>query len=164
MLMAAGYGTKPTYNTLKQPPLAPPAWLFPPVWTLLYGVMGYAAHHATTSSLALVSPSLSGISLGSGVGSDLLKTQTLYTVQLLLNHLWMPLFFGLGKPGLAAVDILCLGGTVAALMRECWDSDRTAFWLFVPYAGWLGFATYLNFGFGVLNGWRVKKESRGKRE
>jgi benzodiazapine receptor len=76
----------------------------------------------------------------------------------------MPLFFGLGKPGLAAVDILCLGGTVAALMRECWDSDRTAFWLFVPYAGWLGFATYLNFGFGVLNGWRVKKESRGKRE
>ncbi|KAL5338007.1 TspO/MBR-related protein [Aspergillus crustosus] len=157
-------GTKPTYNTLKQPPFSPPAWIFPPVWTLLYGMIGYAAHHATASTSNVTSLAGSGISLGSGSGSSLSKTQTLYTVQLLLNHLWMPLFFGLGQPGLAAVDILLLGGTVTALMREWWDSDRVAFWLFVPYAGWLGFATYLNFGVGFLNGWRVKGKDASKKE
>ncbi|KAL4914335.1 TspO/MBR-related protein [Aspergillus aurantiobrunneus] len=142
------HGTKPKYATLKQPPLAPPAWLFPPVWTILYGLTGYAAHHATVSTLE-PTPS---------------PSQTLYTTQLLLNHLWMPLFFGLRKPGLAAADILILGGTVAALMREWWDTDRVAFWLFVPYAGWLGYATYLNIGVGVLNQWRVpeRKDLKGK--
>ncbi|KAL4881831.1 TspO/MBR-related protein [Aspergillus karnatakaensis] len=152
-------GTKPTYRSLRQPPFSPPAWLFAPAWTLLYGLMGYAVHHATASTSSLTSLSDSGIGF-TGLGRDLTRTQTLYTVQLALNHLWMPLFFGLGKPGLAAVDILLLGGTVGALMKEFWESDRLAFWFFVPYAGWLGFATYLNFGVGFLNGWRVKKDDR----
>ncbi|BCS21546.1 TspO/MBR family protein [Aspergillus puulaauensis] len=141
------HGTKPKYAKLEQPPFSPPAWLFPPVWTLLYGITGYAAHHATQTTL---DPARS-------------TGQTLYTAQLVLNHLWMPLFFGLRKPALAAADILLLGGSVAALMRDWWESDRVAFWLFVPYAGWLGYATYLNFGVGMLNGWTVPEvEGKGK--
>ncbi|KAL4781241.1 TspO/MBR-related protein [Aspergillus varians] len=135
------HGTKPKYANLQQPPFAPPPWLFGPAWTILYGLTGYAAHHATSTTLV---PTTSTSTI-----------QTLYTTQLLLNHLWMPLFFGLRKPGLAAVDILLLGGTVAALMRKLWDADRVAFWLFGPYAAWLGYATYLNFGVGFLNRWRV---------
>ncbi|KAL4802512.1 TspO/MBR family-domain-containing protein [Aspergillus unguis] len=148
---AVGYlvnrrGTKPKYATLKQPPLSPPAWLFPPVWTTLYGLIGYAAHHGATHTYEPISS----------------RTQALYTAQLALNHLWMPLFFGLRKPILAAADIVLLGGTVAALMSEYWESDRVAFWLFSPYAAWLGYATYLNFGTGILNNWRVPESGEGK--
>ncbi|KAL3478276.1 TspO/MBR-related protein [Aspergillus californicus] len=142
------HGTKPKYRNLKQPPLAPPSWLFPPVWTTLYGLIGYAAHHASTRSLH----------------AENVTNHNLYTTQLVLNHLWMPLFFGLRKPGLAAADILLLGGNVAALMRNYWDCDPLAFWMFVPYAAWLGYATYLNIGVGVLNGWTVPAEDSVKGE
>ncbi|KAL2869493.1 TspO/MBR family protein [Aspergillus lucknowensis] len=134
------HGTKHLYKNLTQPPLAPSPWLFPPIWTTLYALMGYAAYHAS-STLA---------------EQPRAAMQTLYTTQLVLNHLWMPLFFGLGRPGLAALDILLLGVTVAALMAGLWDGDRTAFWLLVPYAVWLVYATYLNIGVGVLNRWRVR--------
>ncbi|KAI9369384.1 TspO/MBR-related protein [Aspergillus egyptiacus] len=144
------HGTTPKYNTLVQPPLSPPAWLFPPVWTLLYGIMGFAAHHASTKIPR---------------GPALSTTQTLYTTQLLLNHLWMPLFFSLRKPALAAADILLLGGNVLALMRSWWDTDPLAFWLMVPYGAWLGYATYLNLGVGVLNNWRIPEPGeKGKGE
>ncbi|CBF84569.1 hypothetical protein AN8959.2 [Aspergillus nidulans FGSC A4] len=133
------YGTKPKYHALKQPPASPPSWLFPPVWTLLYGLTGYASYHFTVNTLE----------------PDTTITQTLYTAQLFLNHLWMPLFFAARKPILAAGDIVLLGGTVATLMRELWGSDRVSFWLFAPYAAWLGYATYLNFGTGILNNWRI---------
>ncbi|KAL4947512.1 TspO/MBR family-domain-containing protein [Aspergillus filifer] len=152
------HGTKPKYATLKQPPASPPAWLFPPVWTALYGLTGYASYHFTSSLTSLTLSTYPS------------RSQTLYTAQLVLNHLWMPLFFGLRKPVLAAVDIVALGGTVAALMAELWGSDRSAFWLFVPYAAWLSYATYLNFGVGWLNGWvvpgkdkaRVEAKAKGK--
>lgn len=124
----------------------PPAWLFPLMWTALYSLMGYAAHHATTTGLSSASGAIremTGIS------------QTLYSTQLMFNYLWMPLFFGLRRANLALVDVLALGGNVAALMHIWWQTDRTAFWMMVPYAGWLGFATYLNAGVGWLNGWRI---------
>ncbi|KAE8153701.1 TspO/MBR family-domain-containing protein [Aspergillus avenaceus] len=149
--------TKQTYRSLRQPPGYPPAWVFPPVWTLLYATMGYAAHHATVAESRLgVTAHLAGI-----------PWQTLYTSQLALNYLWMPLFFGLGRPRWALVDILLLGGNVAALMHTWWTSDRTACWLMAPYAAWIGFATYLNIGIGALNQWRIgptqKKSTQNKR-
>ncbi|KAL2827293.1 TspO/MBR-related protein, partial [Aspergillus pseudoustus] len=140
-------GTKPVYASLRQPPFAPPAWLFAPAWTTLYGLMGYAVYHASTLLLSY--------------SSTRSKIQTLYTIQLILNHLWMPLFFGLRRPALAAVDMAALGGSVALLMRVLWDADRVAFWLLVPYAGWLGYAAYLNVGVGWLNGWRVDGGGEG---
>lgn len=68
---------------------------------------------------------------------------TLYTIQLGLNLIWMPLFFRLNRPIAAAFDILALGGTVSYLTYIWGQVDETSGWLLAPYLGWLGFASYL---------------------
>lgn len=68
---------------------------------------------------------------------------TLYTIQLALNLLWTPLYFGMGRPLAATIDILALGGTVACLANVWGQVDPICGWLLGPYLGWLGFATYL---------------------
>ncbi|KAJ5605448.1 TspO/MBR-related protein [Penicillium lagena] len=136
--------TKNTYHQLRQPPFSPPNWLFAPVWTVLYGMMGYAAHHATMTASR-------SFSLAAREAND--SAQTLYTAQLVLNNLWMPLFFGLGRPAVALGDMALLAGNVSLLLVNWWTADRTAFWLMTPYYAWLGYAAYLNAGVGYLNGW-----------
>ncbi|KAF5865957.1 hypothetical protein ETB97_001533 [Aspergillus alliaceus] len=145
--------TKRTYQSLRQPPFYPPPWLFGPMWMMLYGTMGYAAHHATVAGHSAIASSTAAQSLGT-------NWESLYTSQLALNFLWMPLFFGLRRPKLALANITLLGANVAALIHTWWKSDRTAFWLMVPYAAWLGFATYLNIGVGVLNKWTIGGTSK----
>ncbi|KAJ5151300.1 TspO/MBR-related protein [Penicillium canariense] len=141
--------TNETYGQLRQPPLHPPAWLFGPAWTLLYGLMGYASHHATVTASQ---------SLSHAVHAANRSAQTLYTTQLALNFLWMPLFFGLGRPAAALGDMTLLMGNVTLLLANWWDADRTAFWLMTPYYVWLGYAAYLNAGVGWLNGWTLPKK------
>lgn len=68
---------------------------------------------------------------------------TLYTIQLVLNLLWTPLYFGLGRPVAATVDILALGGTIACLANIWGQVDPVCGWLLAPYLGWVTFATYL---------------------
>ncbi|KAJ5788765.1 hypothetical protein N7457_003755 [Penicillium paradoxum] len=142
-----------TYNQLQQPPYSPPGWLFAPAWTLLYGLMGYASHHATT--VASQSFSLAARDAHT-------TAQTLYTTQLGLNFMWMPLFFRLGRPALALGDLTLLAGNVGALMANWWTGDRTAFWCLVPYAIWLGYAAYLNIGVGILNNWTLPQKERSE--
>ncbi|KAE8415346.1 TspO/MBR-related protein [Aspergillus pseudocaelatus] len=149
--------TKGTYKSLHKPAFYPPAWLFAPMWTVLYGAMGYAAHHATGAGYSALTSSSSSSTAAQSLGTN---WETLYTTQLALNYLWMPLFFGLRRPAWALADILLLGGNVAALMHTWWKTDRTAFWLMVPYAGWLAFATYLNAGVGVLNKWTIGEKPK----
>lgn len=115
--------------------------------------MGYASHHATTTASQ---------SLSLAVRDANVAGQTLYTTQLALNFLWMPLFFGLGRPALALGDLTLLAGNVGALMVNWWTADRTAFWCLVPYAAWLGYAGYLNAGCGILNGWTVPRKERSE--
>ncbi|KAJ5919838.1 hypothetical protein N7454_009673 [Penicillium verhagenii] len=148
-----GNNTQSTYRSLRQPPFSPPGWLFGPAWTLLYGLMGYASHHATTTAAG---------SLSLAVQNANASAQTLYTSQLALNFLWMPLFFGVGRPAAALGDMALLAGNVALLLVNWWSADRTAFWLMTPYAAWLGYATYLNVGVGYLNGWRLPEEKRSE--
>jgi benzodiazapine receptor len=143
---SAGKQNRETYKQLKQPPYSPPGWLFAPAWTLLYGLMGYASHHATTTASR---------SFSLAVREANTTAQTLYTTQLALNFLWMPLFFGLGRPAAALGDLALLAGNVGALMVNWWTADRTAFWCLTPYAVWLGYAAYLNAGCGILNGWTL---------
>ncbi|RPA89884.1 translocator protein [Choiromyces venosus 120613-1] len=148
---AIGYSTQPkktqkAYNSITQPPLHPPAWVFGPTWTLLYGTMGYAAHRAT--ALGLSSPN-------ARIRTLALTGATLYSTQLALNLAWMPIFFGARQPALALVDIVALMGNVGCLAYVWKQCDPLAAWLMVPYLGWLGFATYLNVGVGVLNGWNM---------
>lgn len=147
--------TQQTYLTIKQPPLRPPPYVFGPAWSLLYGLMGYAAHRATTSGLSPVTSTPALIQATK-------HSATLYTIQLGLNLAWMPLFFGLKRPVEATVDIVALLGLNVYLTKLWWTIDRTAAWCMVPYLGWLSFATYLCAGAGYLNGWNFKGKEMKK--
>ena len=153
---AVGFGTQPrrvtkSYAEMEQPPLKPPAWVFGPVWTTLYGLMGYASHRAWT--IGMSNSALPSTVENARVGA------TLYTLQLGLNLIWMPLFFGIGRPIEATADIVALTGTVGYL-AYLWSSiDETAAWCMVPYLGWLSFATYLSAATGYLNNWDLSKHS-----
>lgn len=66
------------------------------------------------------------------------------------------------KPLAAFVDIVLLAGTVAGLANNYRQIDDVSFWLMIPYLGWLGFASYLNFGVGYLNDWDISDEKIGR--
>ncbi|PQK11052.1 hypothetical protein BB8028_0002g13700 [Beauveria bassiana] len=161
---AVGYSTKPdktvkTYLDMKQPPLHPPPYVFGPVWTVLYGVMGYAAHRVASAGLsALASPATVATTKHS---------LTVYTIQLGLNLAWMPLFFGARRPVEATADLVALLGLNGWLAYTWSALDETAAWLQLPYLGWLAFATYLSAGAGYLNDWDMSDkalEARKKAE
>jgi len=85
---------------------------------------------------------------------------TLYTIQLGLNLIWMPLFFGMGRPIEAMLDVVALTGTVGYLTYVWSKVDKTAAYLMAPYLAWLGFATYLTAGTGHLNGWTMTRREQ----
>lgn len=147
--------TKITYMRLRQPPLSPPTWVFGPVWTILYGVMGYASYRAYTNGTSPFS------------SPDVIATTkhaaTIYSAQLALNLIWTPLFFGLKKPVAATVDIVALLGTNVYLTYLWSTIDQVSAYCQVPYLGWLGFATYLCAGIGYVNNWDLQaKESKSE--
>ena len=107
--------------------------------------MGYASHRALTTGLSATASPTQHLAAKHGA--------TLYTIQLALNLIWMPLFFGAERPIEATVDILALGGTTAYLTYVWSKVDSVSSWCLVPYLGWLGFATYLCVGIGHLNNW-----------
>ena len=86
----------------------------------------------------------------------------MYTLQLGLNIIWMPLFFGLGRPIEAMLDIVTLTGTVGYLTYIWQKVDPVAAYLMAPYLAWLGFATYLTAGTGYLNGWTMKSTEQSE--
>ncbi|KAK4944821.1 hypothetical protein LTR66_014455 [Elasticomyces elasticus] len=143
--------TQKTYLALKQPPYRPPPQVFGPVWTLLYASMGYSAYRAWTTGMSSLNP----------VTVELAKQgATLYTVQLALNLIWMPLFFKFKRPIEATVDIVALTGITGWLTYVWGQVDEIAGWALVPYLGWLTFATYLSFGTGYLNDWNFHDKER----
>lgn len=139
-----------TYCPLDRPG-RPPAWVFGPAWTILYGLMGYAAHRAYTTG---------------ATSFDLHKFQlakqgaTLYTIQLGLNLVWMPLFFRFKRPIEATADVVALTGITGWLIYVWGQVDERAGWALVPYLGWLTFASYLSAGAGYLNGWDFSGKER----
>lgn len=116
------------YARLDKPPWTPPGWLFGPVWTALYLGMGVAAWLVWRS----------------GTGTDRTVALTIFGVQLALNALWTPVFFGLHRPGIGLLVILTLGLTVAATVLLFWRIRPLAGGLLVPYLLWVAFATALN--------------------
>lgn len=146
---SVGYLTRPDrgsverdYRRLQRPPLSPPAAVFGPVWTTLYGLMGFAAYRAWTTAHASLDMSRRDVAVQGGV---------LYTTQLALNLAWMPLYFGFNKPRLALADIVLLWGNIATLSYVWSDVDVTASYLMLPYLAWVSFATYLNAATIYLN-------------
>ena len=96
--------------------------------------MGYAAYRAWTTGMN---------SNNLGTAYLALHGATLYTIQLGLNLIWMPLFFKLKRPIEATVDIVLLTGVTGYLTYVWSQVDEVAGYCLVPYLGWLGFATYL---------------------
>lgn len=113
------------YAQLSKPSWAPPAWVFGPVWTVLYGLMGIAAW------LVWRSPAPKRAAL------------TLFAAQLAANALWSWLFFAWHRGALAAVEILVLLALIVAMIVAFWRSSRLAAWLLVPYLLWVSFASVL---------------------
>ena len=127
-------GNMDLYSDVRQPPLAPPAILFPIVWTILYVLMGVAA--------GLV------IRTGEPWNGWVMRR---YYLQLGLNILWPMIFFRLE---LLTVALVWLAVLIAAILRTIQGFRRvsaTAAWLLVPYLVWCFFALYLNAGFVILN-------------
>ena len=122
------------YSKLNAPAIKPPNYLFGPVWTTLYLMMGYASTIIYKSDHPL-------------------KTQALsvYIAQLLLNIMWTPIFFGKHNLSAALVNIVALDVTVLYTIKLFLDVDVTAGYLLLPYMAWISFATVLNFEFLRLN-------------
>ncbi|TDK35403.1 tryptophan-rich sensory protein [Rhizobium deserti] len=120
------------YQSLQKPFFNPPNWLFGPAWTTLYILIGIAGARTWLD----------------GRYSIRMK---IWFVQMGLNFLWSPAFFGLQSPLLGLVVILPLLIAILAFIRMSWPVDRIAAWLFVPYALWVAFATLLNLSIVVLN-------------
>ena len=124
------------YAGLRKPDLAPPNWVFAPIWTTLYGLMG--------ASLFLVWSK----TLGKGLGRLAIAV---FIMQLILNVLWSYLFFGLRSPFLGLVEITILWFAIAATVAFFSRISRTAGLMLLPYMGWVSLAGYLNYMIFILN-------------
>ncbi|MEM9016077.1 MAG: TspO/MBR family protein [Verrucomicrobiota bacterium] len=127
---------KDWYENLNKPPGVPPNSVFGPVWTILYAMMG--------TSLALI---WHRVEAGKG------KTAALawFFVQFVFNLSWTPVFFGARQLGWALLVIVLLFGGIVFTIVATRKVDRLAAMLLLPYLGWVGYATYLNAGYYVLN-------------
>jgi len=123
------------YQTLEKPPFNPPDWVFAPVWTALYILMGIAAWRVWR----VRSFEVTG------------KALTVFAVQLGLNLAWSFLFFGLRRIDLALVEIVILLCAIITTTIMFWRIDRLAGLLFVPYAAWVTYAIVLNASLWLLN-------------
>ena len=122
------------YSTVNKPDFNPPNWVFAPVWTTLYLLMGVA--------LFLVWDK----------GFKKNKTAIyLFGIQLELNVLWSILFFGLSNPGAAFIEIIFLWAAILATILKFWKVSKPAAWMLVPYLAWVSFASLLNFAIWTLN-------------
>ena len=123
------------YRTLKKPVWSPPDWLFGPVWIALYAMMAVAAWLVwRKGGFKGLSPAL-----------------VLFALQLLLNALWSPLFFGMRSPLAGLVDIIPLWFAILATLVLFLRVSTPAGLLFVPYLAWVGFALFLNLSLWRLN-------------
>lgn len=128
-------GTARFSESAVQPPLSPPAILFPIVWTVLYLLMGISA-----ARVSLMPPS-----------QDRSQGLNLFIVQLIVNFFWSPLFFNAEAYGFALLWLLLLWGLVLAMILSFRKTDLIAALLQIPYLLWLTFAAYLNAGVWLLN-------------
>ncbi len=124
------------YATLEKPTFNPPSWLFAPVWTALYFLMGI--------SLFLI------------LRQDLIKGKiklaiSIFGLQLILNALWSFLFFGLQNPFLAFMEIIILWIAILITILTFYKIKKVASILLVPYILWVTFATILNYYIWRLN-------------
>lgn len=155
-LLAGGIGSVftasaiPTwYATLARPELSPPNWIFGPVWTTLYIMMGVAVW-LVWNRRDNTSPAMK---------RSIHIALILFIVQLILNTLWSIIFFGspslniygINNIGIAFIEIILLWLAIAATIFAFAKISKTAAWLLVPYIVWVSFASYLTYAIWTLN-------------
>lgn len=124
------------FDYVRKPPLSPPAWLFPVVWTVLYILMGLAAYFVRNSNRPKKE-----------VNTALL----FYGIQLFFNFFWSIFFFNMEKYLFSFIWLLAMLILIIVTTFKFFDIDRKAGWLMLPYILWVTFAAYLNFGIYMLN-------------
>lgn len=125
------------FESLLQPPLSPPGWLFPVVWTVLYILMGISSYLVLTADADK---------------DEKLKAVRLYGYQLVVNFLWPTLFFNFGWYLFSFFWLLLLWIMVLVMILRFKDINKLAAYMNIPYLIWLTFAGYLNLGIWLLNG------------
>jgi len=130
------------FSSFNQPPLAPPAWLFPVAWTILYILMGVASYLIWEK----------GRNANAHADKTASKTALIiYAVQLVFNFIWTPLFFSLGWYWFAFIWLMVMWVLIIILTSQTRKISRFAFWMLIPYIIWCTFAAYLNCGIAILN-------------
>lgn len=117
------------YVTLEKPFFSPPNWLFGPVWTILYIMMGISLYLIWIKK----------------------KVPSIFWVQLTLNAVWSIIFFGLRNPTLALVDILALWIAIVLTIKSLYKINKPSAYLLYPYIAWVSFAVLLNLFIVLLN-------------
>lgn len=125
-----------TFQHLTKPPLSPPGWLFPVVWTILYLLMGIASYLILTSQAPQKS---------------IVNALKLYGIQLFFNFFWTFWFFNLGLYFFAFIWLIALWIFILATIFLFSKISKTAAYLMIPYLLWVTFAGYLNISIAVLN-------------
>jgi tryptophan-rich sensory protein len=120
------------YQSLQKPPFNPPNWIFAPVWTILYVIIG-------------------AVGARTFLHDRRSRAMRFWGAQMLFNFCWSPLFFGLHEIALALIVILALLICVLSFIAVSWNRDRLSALLFLPYAAWVAFATLLNGSILFLN-------------
>ena len=129
-------GSMQDFEALNKPPLSPPGWLFPVVWTLLYILMGVGSYLVLESK----SPT-----------ADKKRALKLYFLQLGFNFFWSIIFFTLGAYEIAFMWLVILFVLILATAKRLWRINTLAGVLMIPYALWVSFAGYLNLVISRLN-------------
>jgi len=117
------------YTELTKPALNPPSWVFSPVWTALYVLMGVAAFLVWRKGLA---------------NKEVRVALGLFVAQLIFNGVWSLIFFGLQNPLGALIDIVVLWILIVCTMIAFYRVSPAAMYLLAPYLLWVSFAVYLN--------------------
>ena len=128
-------GTEIYRSTVLKPPLSPPGWLFPVVWSILYLLMGIAAARISLTD-------------DTAARKNALR---LYVVQLAVNCIWPLIFFNLRAFGPAFLWLVLLWALIVRMALSFRELDRPAAALLIPYLLWVAFAGYLNYGVWMLN-------------
>lgn len=131
-------GLEPWYAGLAKPSFNPPNWIFAPVWTTLYVLMGYALWQIWAQPGPSNQPARR-------------RAYLFFATQLVLNVSWSAAFFFLQSPGLGLAIILALLVAIVATMIVFARQDRLAGLLLVPYVAWVGFAAVLNLSIARMN-------------
>lgn len=128
-------GTRIYNETVMQPPLSPPSFIFPIVWGILFALMGIGA------ARIYMSPATSARS----------RSLLLFLIQLVFNFFWSIIFFNLQNYGFAFIWLMVLWVLILWMILSFRKVDRLAAWLQIPYLLWVTFAAYLNFWVWLLN-------------